>query len=164
LLGRLLAGEDKTFGVVTFNQPQQMLVEDLLEAARREHPEIERYFSEDSLEPVFVKNLENVQGDERDVILFSICYGPDPDGKFVHNFGPLNLEGGERRLNVAVTRAREQLRIFASLRAGQIDSAKATAKGASDLKLFLDYAERGSVVLSGQHTASQSSEQLSPLE
>ncbi|MCA9647187.1 MAG: DUF4011 domain-containing protein, partial [Myxococcales bacterium] len=105
---RLKNGEEKSFGVVTFNQPQQILVEDLLEAARRAHPEIERYFSEDTLEPVFVKNLENVQGDERDVILFSICYGNDPTGKFYQNFGPLNLDGGQRRLNVAVTRAREQ--------------------------------------------------------
>jgi len=164
LVARLRSAEDKSFGVVTFNQPQQLLIEDLLEAAQREHPEIERYFSEDALEPVFIKNLENVQGDERDVILFSICYGPDPDGKFVHNFGPLNQEGGQRRLNVAVTRAREQLRVFASVHAAQIDSARATAKGASDLKLFLDYAERGQLVMSDSAPSSQRASGLSPLE
>lgn len=163
LVERLLRGEDKSFGVVTFNQPQQILVEDLLEAARRAHPEIERYFSEDTLEPVFVKNLENVQGDERDVILFSICYGKDPTGKFYQNFGPLNLDGGQRRLNVAVTRAREQLKVFASIGAGDIGASE--AKGTEDLKLFLDYAERGAVALTGEVRSDTSQDRFgSPLE
>ncbi|MGE0325686.1 MAG: DUF3320 domain-containing protein [Polyangiaceae bacterium] len=160
---RLKRGEDKSFGVVTFNQPQQILVEDLLEAARRAHPEIERYFSEDTLEPVFVKNLENVQGDERDVILFSICYGNDPAGKFFQNFGPLNLDGGQRRLNVAVTRAREQLKVFASI--GASDIGPSEAKGSQDLKLFLDYAERGAIALTGEARIDLSQDRFgSPLE
>ncbi len=163
LVERLGQGEDKSFGVVTFNQPQQILVEDLLEAARRAHPQIERYFSEDTLEPVFVKNLENVQGDERDVILFSVCYGKDASGKFVQNFGPLNLDGGQRRLNVAVTRAREQLKIFASVGGGDIGTSN--AKGSQDLKLFLDYAERGAIALTGEARVDINQDRFgSPLE
>ena len=92
-----------SIGVVTFSLAQQRLIEDLLDEACRRHPEIEPYFSSDALEPVFVKNLENVQGDERDVILFSIGYGPDSTGRVSMNFGPLNRSGGERRLNVAIT-------------------------------------------------------------
>jgi len=105
-----------TIGVVTFSQSQQTLIEDLLDSARKDHPELEKYFGEDILEPVFVKNLENVQGDERDVILFSICYGPDAQGRIAMNFGPINKEGGERRLNVAITRARHEVLVFSTLR------------------------------------------------
>ena len=77
---------------------------------------------------MFVKNLENVQGDERDVILFSICYGPDALGRIALNFGPMNREGGERRLNVAITRARREVLVFSTLRADQIDLARTRAR------------------------------------
>ena len=93
-----------TIGVVTFNGEQQKLIEDLLDTERRNDPALESYFSESELEPVFVKNLESVQGDERDIMYFSITYGPDAAGNVAMNFGPLNRTGGERRLNVAVTR------------------------------------------------------------
>ena len=128
-------------GVVTFSQPQQVLVEDLLEQARQQYPEIERHFA--GSEGVFVKNLENVQGDERDVMLFSICYGPDAAGKVHMNFGPLNQQGGERRLNVAVTRARRELLVFSSLRAEQIELQRTQSLGVRHLRAFLDYAARG---------------------
>jgi very-short-patch-repair endonuclease len=131
-------------GVVTFSQAQQGLVEDLLDAARGEHPEIEPYFTTVS-EPVFVKNLETVQGDERDVILFSICYGPDAAGVVRMNFGPLNNKGGERRLNVAITRARKQLLVFSRLRPDQIDLSRTQATGVHHLRTFLDFAKRGQV-------------------
>ena len=139
----------RSIGVVTFSAAQQGLIEDLLEAARRDHPEIESFFSHDGTnpEPVFIKNLENVQGDERDVILFSVCYGPDDQGRVSVNFGPLNREGGERRLNVAVTRARWEMIVFSTLRADQIDLSRTRARGVSDLKCFLDYAERGPVAI-----------------
>ncbi len=133
----------RSIGVVTFSQPQQVLVEDLLDQARREHPEIERHFGPSADEPVFVKNLENVQGDERDVILFSIGYGPDAQGKVLMNFGPLNREGGERRLNVAVSRARQQLVVFSTLRPEQIDLTRVSARGVRDLKNYLEFAARG---------------------
>ncbi|MHC5081724.1 MAG: DUF3320 domain-containing protein, partial [Planctomycetota bacterium] len=132
---------------VTFNQAQQTLVEDLLEKARREDPGIERFFGDESPEPVFVKNLENVQGDERDVILFSVCYGPDKQGRISMNFGPMNRDGGERRLNVAVTRARREVLVFSSMRADQIDLARSRARGVRDLKTFLEYAEFGTPAL-----------------
>lgn len=136
----------RSYGVVTFSQAQQKLVEDLLDQKRREHPEIEVHFGEEcpvTGEPLFVKNLESVQGDERDVIFFSICYGPDENGKVSMHFGPINRDGGERRLNVAITRAKYEVVVFSGLRADQIDLTKTRARGVRDLKYFLDYADRG---------------------
>lgn len=132
---------------MTFSQAQQTQVEDLLEQVRRTSPEVDAFFAEELSEPVFVKNLENVEGDERDVILFSICYGPDALGRIALNFGPMNREGGERRLNVAITRARREVLVFSTLRADQIDLARTRARGVHDLKKFLDYAERGPLAL-----------------
>ncbi len=147
---RLLDPEEqqRSLGIVTFSTAQQTLVEDLLEAQRARTPALERFFNESVAEPVFVKNLENVQGDERDVILFSICYGPDTTGHVAMNFGPLNRQGGERRLNVAVTRARQQLLVFSTLRADQIDLRRTNAVGVKHLKRFLEYAERGPAAIS----------------
>jgi len=97
----------------------------------------------ESLEPIFIKNLENVQGDERDIILFSVGYGPDKDNKIYLNFGPLNREGGWRRLNVAVSRARYEMIVFSTLKAEQIDITRTSSKGVSGLKAFLEFAEKG---------------------
>lgn len=133
-----------TIGVVTFNSEQQRLIEDLLDEARRNNPDIEVYFEEDALEPIFVKNLESVQGDERDIMYFSIGYGPDIKGSLSMNFGPMNKSGGERRLNVAITRARHELRIFSSLKSEQIDLRRTQSSGVHDLKHFLEFAEHGS--------------------
>ena len=140
--------EQRSIGIVTFSLAQQTLVEDLLERARADRPEIDRFFTQ-VVEPVFVKNLETVQGDERDVILFSICYGPDVDGKVALRFGPLNAKGGERRLNVAITRARQQLVVFSRLRPEQIDLSRTNAIGVADLKAFLEYAQKGPAALRG---------------
>lgn len=134
--------QNETLGVVTFSVAQQRLVEDMIDEARGRYPEIEPFFS-DVEEPVFIKNLETVQGDERDIILFSICYGPDAAGIIRMNFGPLNNKGGERRLNVAVTRARKQLLVFSTLCPEQIDLSRTSAVGVRHLKTFLDYAKRG---------------------
>ncbi len=132
-----------SIGVVTLSQAQQALIEDLLDARRDKSPELDPHFAEAREERIFVMNLENVQGDERDVILFSICYGPDSIGRVAMNFGPMNREGGERRLNVAITRARRELMVFSTLKADQIDLARAPGRGVRDLKRFLEYAERG---------------------
>ena len=132
-----------TLGVITFNSEQQSLILDILDSMRREKPDLEWFFSEDREEPVIVKNLENIQGDERDVMLFSVTFGPDVQGKLTMNFGPLNNSGGERRLNVAVTRARRELHVFSSILAEQIDLGRTHAQGVRDFKTFLDYAERG---------------------
>ncbi|MFM1873303.1 MAG: hypothetical protein RL398_2725, partial [Planctomycetota bacterium] len=150
-----------TLGIVTFSQPQQKLVEDLLDRARQESPELEPHFTRQH-EPVFVKNLENVQGDERDVILFSICYGPDALGKYHENYGPINARGGERRLNVAVTRARHELVVYASMGAEHVAN-RSQSLGARHLRAFLDYAVRGAVALDA-HAAPTGGGVESPLE
>ncbi|MFB0918323.1 MAG: DUF4011 domain-containing protein [Clostridiaceae bacterium] len=136
-----------SLGVVTFSSVQQTLIEDLLDKALAE--DIEFSNKMDSMaEPVFVKNLENVQGDERDVILFSVGYGKDKDGKLSLNFGPINQEGGWRRLNVAVTRARYEMMVFTNITPSQFNVSKMSSRGVSDLKAFLEYAERGQRSLS----------------
>ncbi|OZB76251.1 MAG: DNA helicase [Thiomonas sp. 14-64-326] len=132
-----------TLGVVTFNQPQQALIETLLDARRGANQALDRAIAASSHEPLFIKNLENVQGDERDVIFFSITYGPDAAGKTTMNFGPLNGEGGQRRLNVAISRAREGVVIYSSLMPEQIDLAKVRAAGVRDLKHYLEFALKG---------------------
>jgi very-short-patch-repair endonuclease len=137
----------RSIGIVTFSIAQQVLIEDLLDEARRHHPAIDPSFTSDVDEPVFVKNLENVQGDERDVIFFSVCYGPDATGRVSMNFGPLNKAGGERRLNVAITRAREQVVVFSTLRADQIDLARTRAVGVRHLRTFLEYARSGAAAI-----------------
>lgn len=136
-----------TIGVVTFNSEQQTLIEDLLDDERRKDPSLEPHFAESALEPLFVKNLESVQGDERDIMYFSTTFGPDLTGAVSMNFGPMNREGGERRLNVAITRARQELRVFSSLRPEKMDLARTQARGVKDLKHFLEFAERGTKAL-----------------
>lgn len=139
-----------SLGVVTFNTEQQSLIENLLDESRSRQPDIEWAFSPESCpEPVFVKNLETVQGDERDVILFSITYGPDQNNHVTMNFGPLNRTGGERRLNVALTRARSEMCIFSTLSSDRIDISRTGALAVKDLKHFLEFAERGPSSLAG---------------
>ena len=169
LVGRLRQadGPGRSYGVVTFSLAQQQLVENLLDEERRKYPEIEIHFGEDCPvegEPVFVKNLENVQGDERDVIFFSICYGPDETGRVAMNFGPLNRDGGERRLNVAITRAKNEIQVFSGLRADQIELTRTRARGVRDLKYFLDYAERGPAALASAALAGTDGEADSEFE
>ena len=132
-------------GIVTFNVNQQNLIDDLLNEVCAEDPELEAW-AYNSEEPIFIKNLENVQGDERDVILFSIGYGPDKNGRVSMNFGPLNREGGWRRLNVAVSRARCEMIVFSSLTADMIDLSRTAADGVAALKSFLAYADGKSLV------------------
>jgi len=140
-------GSAPSIGIVTFNAEQARLIENLLDKERQTSPEVEARFGASEDGPVFVKNLETVQGDERDVILFSIGYGPDANGRVYRNFGPLNLGGGARRLNVAITRARRELVVFGTLRADDITLTPTTPAGVRDFKHFLDYAERGPVAL-----------------
>ncbi len=134
-----------SIGIVTFSSAQREDIERLLakELFRRKLDGA----AYDREEPLFVKNLENVQGDERDVILFSVCYGPDKAGKLSLNFGPLNQAGGWRRLNVAVSRAREEMLVFSTMTAGMIDLSKTTSKGVAGLKAFLEFAEKGRTTL-----------------
>ena len=130
-----------SIGVVTFSTVQKDYIERKLTAAIAEKKLEEVAYERE--EPLFVKNLENVQGDERDVILFSVCYGPDKTGRISLNFGPLNQAGGWRRLNVAVSRAREEMMVFASMTGAMIDVSKTKSRGVMGLKAFLDFAQKG---------------------
>ena len=133
-----------TLGVATFSTAQMQAVQDQLELLRREDPSCEQtFFNVHPEEPFFVKNLENVQGDERDVIFISIGYGRDTNGKLTMNFGPLNRKGGERRLNVLITRARQRCEVFTNLTADDIDPGSANPSGVVALKRYLKYAQTG---------------------
>lgn len=132
----------KSIGVVTFSSVQQILIQNMFDELLRMYPQLETV-AIDNPEPIFIKNLENVQGDERDVILFSVGYGPDKEGKVSLNFGPLNREGGWRRLNVAVSRARYEMKVYSTLRADQIDITRSASEGVAGIKAFLEYAEKG---------------------
>ena len=136
----------QSIGVVTFSSVQQNLIDDLLVETFAKNPELEE-ISNQAYEPILIKNLENVQGDERDVILFSIGYGPDSTGKIALNFGPVNREGGWRRLNVAVSRARKEMMVFSTLRPEQIDLSKTRSQGVAGLKAFLEFAQKGKNIL-----------------
>lgn len=153
-----------SIGIVTFNLQQQQLIEDLLDQKRREHPEIEPFFDDAQREPVFIKNLESVQGDERDHIYFSTGFGPDAAGRVTMNFGPLNREGGERRLNVAVTRAREKLIVFSSMTYDQIDPSRTRATGALHLREFLRYAALGPAALGIQESSAVKGRSIQSIE
>ncbi len=140
---------ERSLGVVAFSVAQQDLIERLLSKRRQEDSSKEWYFKRDDSkkEPFFVKNLETVQGDERDTIIFSIAYGMDAQGRLLHNFGPLNRAGGERRLNVAVTRAKDNVQLVSSMHGTDIDLKRTSAEGARLLREYLDYAENGDVAL-----------------
>ena len=135
--------ERHTLGVVTFNSQQQTLILDLFDRAQQDDPQLEWFFSDDRVEPTVVKNLENVQGDERDVMLFSITFGADSKGKVPLTFGALNQDGGQRRLNVAITRARQELVVYSSFLPDQLEAERSRARGVRDLKQFLQFAQRG---------------------
>lgn len=141
-----------SLGVGTFNLRQQLAIQDELEQRRREDLSIEPFFDKSTSEPFFVKNLENIQGDERDVIFLSVTYAKAADGKMRYNLGPLNGENGWRRLNVLTTRARKLMRVYSSIKSDEINPAATTSNGARLLKDFLTYAEHkrlDSPVISG---------------
>ncbi|HEX6532122.1 MAG TPA: DUF3320 domain-containing protein, partial [Nitrospira sp.] len=135
----------QSIGVITLNAEQQQLVDDLLDQARRDHREIEPFFADSLAEPVVVKNLETMQGDERDLIILGIGFGPtEPGSKTMSmNLGPLNREGGWRRLNVAVTRARREMMVFTSFEPSMIDINRTSARAVHDLRRFIEFADQG---------------------
>ena len=133
----------RSLGVAAFSQGQAQVLQDEIEIIRRRDPSCEGFFADHSEEPFFVKNLENVQGDERDVIFISVGYGKDEAGYVAMNFGPLNQEGGERRLNVLITRARYRCEVFTNMRSDDIDLNRSKARGVVAFKRFLKYAEHG---------------------
>ena len=133
----------RSLGVIAFNATQQQTIEDAIFQCRRADPEVDALLNTGLAEPLFIKNLETVQGDERDVILLSMGYAFNEAGKFLKNFGPLTKTGGERRLNVAITRARQEVVLVASVRSADIDLSDSKSKGSHLLKAYLEYAESG---------------------
>jgi len=133
---------EKSIGIVTFNFKQQGLIQDLLEVVNvgkvQSLADIDKVKNHE--QPIFIKNIENVQGDERDIIIFSIGYAPDAKGKMVMQFGSLNGQGGENRLNVAITRAREKIYIISSILPNQLRVEEAQNEGPRLLKSYLEYA------------------------
>ena len=132
---------NKSLGIGTFNMSQQQTILDEVERQLHSKPEMNEFFSTTRDEHFFVKNLETIQGDERDTIFLSIGYGKDENGKLYRNFGPLNHEGGERRLNVLITRAREKCVVFSNFQASDLHLDVNAPFGVRALKMFLDYAE-----------------------
>ncbi|TVR36937.1 MAG: DUF3320 domain-containing protein [Cryomorphaceae bacterium] len=154
IFSRLRSGHSSSIGVVTFSSAQSTLISDLIDAQLLVESKFESAFDVSNPEYVFVKNLENVQGDERDLILFSIGYGKDQLGRINRNFGPLNNSGGERRLNVAVSRARCEVKIFSNFHPREFDVSGSTSEGLRLLKEYLLYAEGGRASLIRQASGS----------
>lgn len=141
---------ERSLGIATFNKNQQQAIEDEIERKLDEDPSLQRFFQKGNYEYCFIKNLETIQGDERDIILVSVGYGFDAHGKLSQNFGPVNREGGERRLNVLMTRSREKCVIYCNFRSADLDVATTTVRGVKVLKEFLEYAETGHMPLTMQ--------------
>ena len=154
----------RSLGVIAFGEIQQNAIEAALRAKRLENRENEWFFKEDREEAFFVKSLENVQGDERDTIIFSIGYAPDASGVFRMNFGPLGKSGGERRLNVAITRAKYNVKLVGSIMPEQIDVDSISSEGPKLLRSYIDYAINGVSTLHREIVDSDLAEHDSPFE
>lgn len=131
---------ERSLGIIAFSEKQQSAIEDAINSWRLKNPMYEDFFSEDKEEPFFVKNLENVQGDERDTIIFSICYAKNKQGKMYMRFGPLGLAGGERRLNVAITRAKYNVKLVGSIYPNDLNITETTPLGVQLLAKYISYA------------------------
>ncbi|MDR2733153.1 MAG: DUF4011 domain-containing protein, partial [Spirochaetota bacterium] len=143
----------RSLGIIAFGKVQEAAIEAALDEKRTANPDFEPFFKEDEdTESLFIKNLETVQGDERDTIIFSIGYAPDESGKFIMNFGPLSRNGGERRLNVAVTRARYNLKLVGSILPTDIKSGQTSGEGPQLLRLYIDFAINGEKAILGEVT------------
>jgi len=134
---------EQSLGVATFSVAQRQAILRELELLRKADPALEDFFGKASAEPFFVKNLENIQGDERDVIFISVGYGKTEQGYLAHAFGPLSAEGGERRLNVLISRAKMRCEVFCNFTGADIDPERSRARGVVALKMFLTFAETG---------------------
>lgn len=143
-----LTTPDLSLGVAAFSVAQRDLIQVEIELLRRKTPSAEIFFTRDTSEPFFVKNLENIQGDERDVIFISIGYGRNESGRIAKEFGPLNREGGHRRLNVLITRAKMAMRVFSNFRADELELDAGASLGVRALKNFLQFAETRELAVS----------------
>ncbi|MFZ6641210.1 DUF3320 domain-containing protein [Undibacterium sp. TC4M20W] len=138
---------DLSLGVATFSVKQRRAIQDQLEVLRRLNPETESFFNSHHNEPFFVKNLENIQGDERDVIFISVGYGRNAQNQMSMRFGPLSTDGGERRLNVLISRAKRRCEVFSSITDDDIDLERGKGKGVFAFKLFLHFARTGKLAI-----------------
>lgn len=152
---------ERSLGVIAFGITHANRIEETLRQARVDRPDLDEFFREDVDDPFFVKNLERVQGDERDSILISVGYSKLPDGRMRYMFGPLNRQGGERRLNVAITRARKTCKVVSSFDAADMDPNRLKVDGTRMLKAYLEYADSGGNDLG---SASQVKPALNPFE
>ncbi len=142
----LLERPSQSLGVVAMNVEQRDLIAELIERRIDQEPRLTRLQAEEERqsEPFFVKNLENVQGDERDVIMISMTYGPpEPGGRVAQRFGPINQDNGWRRLNVLFSRAKQRMRVFSSMSQSDVAPGEGSGRGLVELKSFLAYAETG---------------------
>ncbi|MCM2418120.1 DUF3320 domain-containing protein [Streptomyces sp. RKAG293] len=151
-----------TLGVVALSKAQAEAIEEAVQKVRAARPDLDHFFTEGRLDGFFVKNLETVQGDERDVIILSIGYGRDQNGKLLSIFGPINKEGGWRRLNVAVTRSRRRMEVVASFHGGELPDS--TNKSVQHLKRYLQYAQHGPAILQTEAAADPEAAPESPFE
>ena len=140
-------GDSRSYGIITINKKQRDLIEQLIKCKAEQDSDFAKALrkNQENSEELFVRNLETVQGDERDVIIFSFGYGRDADGCFPVNFGPLQRAGGWRRLNVALSRARDEMVVFSSLKSDQIPSFENMSFGVKSYKDFLVYCENETV-------------------
>ncbi|MBB5872131.1 very-short-patch-repair endonuclease [Allocatelliglobosispora scoriae] len=136
---------NESLGVITMGLTHAEKIDAALRKAITKLPELHGFFSATSHEPFFVKNIERVQGDERDAIIISVGYGKSADGRMLYRFGPLNIAGGHRRLNVAITRAKRRVTVVSSFSHLEMDPAKLTGDGTRMLKAYLEFAETGSL-------------------
>lgn len=154
----------RSLGVVTFSEAQQTAIDNEILLIRKAKPQYEPFFDEAKDESFFIKNLENVQGDERDTIIFSVGYGKDQDGKLSMVFGPLNREGGYRRLNVAITRAKFNVKLVSSILPTDIDLNRTESQGVRMLRGYMDFAIRGMEAIFGELTIPETLKFDSPFE
>ena len=143
IIRHALESPQLSLGVAAFSIKQRREIQDQLELLRRLNPQTEEFFHSHPNEPFFVKNLENVQGDERDVILISVGYAKNAQGYMGMRFGPLGAEGGERRLNVLISRAKRRCEVYSSITDEDIDTERGKGKGVFAFKLFLHFARTG---------------------
>lgn len=155
---------DLSLGVATLNIKQKGLIESEIEKLREQDPSCEDFFSDNKSEYFFVKNLESIQGDERDVIMISVGYFKNQNGTLPMNFGPINKDGGERRLNVLITRARNMVEVFSGIKASDFNMDKTNKRGVQLLQWYLDFAERGEISLKQSMTQGFDNNYDSPFE
>lgn len=155
---------NRSLGVVTFSEAQQNAIDAAIRQKRLQNSYFDKFFIEDKEEPFFIKNLENVQGDERDTIIFSVGYAKDSKGIMYMNFGPLSRDGGYRRLNVAITRAKYNVKLVGSIVPTDIDVDKVSSEGVKMLRSYIEFAQQGIVALEKELTFNNYLEFDSPFE